>query len=246
MPTPRAGYRTKDGQKVPSVTTVLGRFKDSGGLIKWAYRQGREHENLAMRNLPAPSHLYDVTEKAAQAGTIAHHLIDTHIRHGADKVTASAAEEFPNVDPDVKRRAWNSYQQFIKWLTNSRMKVEGHERPLVSERHLFGGTPDATGIEEPDAVKADALIANADGTYTLVDWKTSNAVYGEYIIQLAAYAILIEEVEGIAINSAHLLRVAKESADFAHHYYGDLEREKKAFLLMRELYDHVYAIERRA
>lgn len=233
MPTPRAGYRTADGIKQPSVTTVLGRFKDSGGLIKWAYKQGREHENLAMRNLPAPAHLYDNVEKAALAGTIAHHLIDTHIRHGADKVTESASAEFPNADADVKRKAWNSYLQFQKWLANSRIQVDGHERQLVSEAHKFGGTPDATGLD-------------ADGNFVLIDWKTSNKVYGEMLIQLAAYSILIEEVEGNVVKGAHLLRVAKESADFAHHYYEDLEREKKAFLLMRELYDHVYAIDKRA
>ena len=232
MPTPRDGYRTADGVKAPSVTTILGRFKDSGGLIKWAYKQGREHENLAMRKLPAPANLYDKVGEAALAGTIAHHLIDTHIRHGADKVSEYAAE-YTNTDPDVKRRAWNGYQQFVKWLTNSRIVVEAHERQLISEKHRFGGTPDAVGVD-------------ADGNFVLVDWKTSNKLYGGMLIQLAAYSLLLEEREGRIPQGAHILRVAKESADFAHHYYGELEREKKAFLLMRELYDIVYAIERRA
>ena len=35
MPTPKKGYYV-DGEKVPGVTTVLGRFKESGGLISRA------------------------------------------------------------------------------------------------------------------------------------------------------------------------------------------------------------------
>jgi hypothetical protein len=33
MPTPRAGYFLTDGMQVPSVTTVLSRFKDAGALM---------------------------------------------------------------------------------------------------------------------------------------------------------------------------------------------------------------------
>ena len=43
MPTPRTGYHTADGTRVPSVTTILGRFKESGALIAWAGKVGYEH-----------------------------------------------------------------------------------------------------------------------------------------------------------------------------------------------------------
>jgi len=234
VPTPKGGYRTKDGIKAPSVTTVLGRFKDSGGLIKWAYKQGREHENLAMRGLPAPEHLYDVTGKAALAGTIAHDLIEAHVLSGGDEAQVKAAGAKHEADPDTKRKAWNSYLQFKQWLLNTNIVVTHTEMGLVSEKHRFGGTLDGVGRD-------------AAGVRVLIDWKTSNAVYGEYLIQLAAYALLLEENEpDLAPQGFHLLRVAKESADFAHHYYGELEREKRAFLLMRELYDLTYATDRRA
>ena len=240
MPTPRAGSRTKDGVKVPSVTTILGRFKDSGGLIKWAYKQGREHENLAMRGLPAPSHLYDNVQKAALAGTIAHDMIEAHVLAlgvGADDgmdAAVAVGQRYMDEPDDVKQKAWNSYKQFRKWLANTRITITHTEMGNVSERHKFGGTLDAVGRD-------------ADGKVVLVDWKTSNAVYGDMLVQLAAYSLLLEENQpDLAPEGYHLLRVAKESADFAHHYYGELEREKRAFLLMRDLYEHVYAIERRA
>ena len=44
MPHPKAGYRDADGKRIPGVTTIIGRFKESGGLIRWAYGRGRDGE----------------------------------------------------------------------------------------------------------------------------------------------------------------------------------------------------------
>jgi len=43
------------------------------------------------------------------------------------------------------------------------------------------------------------------------------------LIQLAAYALLLEDAHRLDPKGFHLLRVAKESADFAHHFFGELE-----------------------
>ena len=236
MGTPREGYRTLDGIKVPSVTTIISRFKDSGGLIKWAYKQGREHENLAMRKLPAPSHLYDKVQEAALAGTIAHDFIESYVLDGAQEGERFAAikAKYAEEDADVKKRAWNAFQQFLKWISNTNIVITHTEMGNVSETHKFGGTLDAIGLD-------------SDGEVVLIDWKTSNAVYGDYLIQLAAYSLLLEENHPLLTpRGFHLLRVAKESADFAHHHYGDLTQEKRASILMRELYELTYAAGRRA
>ena len=236
MATPRQGYRLANGEKVPSVTTVLGRFKDSGGLVQWAYRQGREHENLAMRNLPGPAHLYDVVGKAAEAGTIAHDMIEQNLLYGKlfDEF-GPFPESADKASGDTKAKALNSFRQFLKWNAQTKLKVIQTEKALVSERHKYGGTWDGIGRD-------------VDGKLVLIDWKTSNAVYGDYLYQLAAYAILIEEVmpELGPVTGFHLLRVAKEHADFAHHHYGELERERRAFILMRELYAIDEIVKKRA
>lgn len=247
MGTPRAGYRNRDGVKLPSVTTILGRFKDSGGLIKWAYNQGRAHENLAMRGLPCPTHLYDKVEEAAAAGTIAHDMIEAHIMRGATFALprlsealngSDAGEALPasadHAKPEVIARARNAFRQYENWRANTRIEIIGTELPLVSERHQYGGTLDAVGRD-------------ADGRVVLLDWKTSNAIYADYRYQLAAYALLLEECRPEwTPRGFHILRVSKENADFAHHSYGDLNRCKKIFLGWRELYDDMMAEERRA
>jgi hypothetical protein len=233
MATPKQGYRNSQGVKIPSVTTVLSRFKDSGALVQWAYKQGREHENLAMRNLEGPAHLYDVTGKAALAGTIAHDLIEAHIlglpgkRAGRPVCVSVAWEKHATAPKDVLARAHNAYHQFLAWLDNTKLTITHTEMGLVSERYQFGGTLDAIGRD-------------AQGNICLLDWKSSNAVYDDYLYQLAGYSLLLEEMRPeLAPENYHLLRVAKETADFAHHYYGELDEEKKIFLAMRKLYGMV-------
>ena len=57
-------YKTKDGKRVPSVTTITGRFKESGGLIWWAWDLGIQ--GIDYRK---------VRDSAADAGTLAHAMI---------------------------------------------------------------------------------------------------------------------------------------------------------------------------
>ena len=62
MGRPTLGYRLKDGTKVPGVTTIIGRFKDSGGLLWWAFEQGQAAERGEINSL------YDKRDAAAEAG----------------------------------------------------------------------------------------------------------------------------------------------------------------------------------
>lgn len=225
MGRPTQGYYNAAGDKLPGVTTIIGRFKDSGGLVQWAYKSGREHERMVAQGKEAPRHLYDVVDQAALAGNIAHDMIEAHI----------LGKEFtPEGPEDVIAKARNSFAQFLEWREQSRIEIVATERAYVSERYQFGGTVDAIGRD-------------GKGRIVLLDWKTSNAVYQDYLIQLAAYALLLEEcAPEWTPQGFHLLRVAKESADFAHHFFGELEAAKRAFVLMRELYKLDSELKKRA
>ena len=39
-------YKDHRGNRLPSVTSIIGRFKESGGLLYWANRQGLEGKTL--------------------------------------------------------------------------------------------------------------------------------------------------------------------------------------------------------
>lgn len=266
MATPKGGYFNAAGDKLPGVTTVLGRFKDSGGLLYWAHGVGKEQQDVIWKNRigawgqmlhkdyaasyfgapmdkllsadtrqriesgtwePAPesSRLYDVSEKAAAAGTIAHDMIEAQIK-------GQVYRHPENVEPETLKKAINAFGQYLEWLDNTKITVTETEFGSHSEKHGFGGTLDAMGTD-------------GKGRVVLLDWKTSGAIYPDYIIQLAAYALLLEENRGIKVEGYHIVRVAKESADFAHASFQDLEHEKATFLLMLQLYNAVKQVEKR-
>jgi hypothetical protein len=223
MPTPKEGYRLADGTRVPGVTTVIGRFKDSGALMQWAFKQGKEGKRS----------LYEEAEKAADIGTCAHGLVELHIGNAdAFSLDRYAKDALP--DEDMRKKAWTAFNSYLKWAENFKVRVVEQECLLVSEKHRFGGTPDAIGV-----------VGNE---LCLLDWKTSNAVYSDYLIQLAAYRHLWEENRpGQPITGGfHLLRFAKEHGDFSHHYFPDLSNAWRMFLLYREAYEIDKELKKRA
>lgn len=204
MPTKPGGYHTRDGTKVPSVTTVISRFKDSGGLIWWAWNEGKEGRD------------YRVTrDAAASAGTMAHAAVETWI-HGKPF-------EFRG-DADICKKARTAFDAFLEWTDQTQLRIIHSEMPLVSEQYRFGGTFDAILVK---------------GKRAIGDWKSSNALYPEMLVQVAAYGQLWNEnfpdqpIEG----GFHLLRFDKVYGDFHAHWWGELDAAWQAFLHLRALYD---------
>lgn len=229
MATPAKGYFYK-GEKLPGTTTVIGRWKESGGLLQWAFKQGQS----------GASNLHENRDKAADIGTMAHGMIEGRIN---GDLRGDAMSLYPGIEIDAANKVNNAFDMYIKWeqLTKLKFLSKYQEIQLVSPEFKFGGTPDAIG--------------EIDGEIVLLDWKTSNGVYQDYIIQLAAYRHLINE--GVRMdtgeplpfkvsNSAHLLRFAKEYPDFGHHYFGDLDVAWEQFKLFRKAWDLDKELKKRA
>lgn len=199
-------YKTQDGKRVPGVTTILGRFKDSGGLIHWAWEQGRDGKDYRATR-----------DAAAEAGNIAHQWIDDDI-HERPQTRLDA-------DPETLWKAGQALEAFRDWRSMVKFEVVETETPLISELYRFGGTFDA--------------LARVNRRLVLLDWKTSNRIYPEYLVQLSAYRQLLKERGGEVPDSAYLLRVGKEFADFHTHSWPEpvLDHGWQAFARMRELYD---------
>lgn len=210
-------YKDTDGKRVPSVTTIISRFKESGGLLYWANQEGLNGKTLEEARKPA-----------ATAGTMAHELVEAHI-HG---------RELPKLfgDPAIIDKAYSAFDAYRKWQKLTNLEIHHTEVPLVSAVHKFGGCLDAIGV-------AKAM----DEGLALIDWKTSNSIWSDYLYQLAAYAILWNEnyPDNQIKAGFHLCRFAKEEGDFAHHYFPSLEEEGKTFIAMRQLYDRVKKTEKR-
>lgn len=221
MPHPKAGYRV-NGKKVPGVTTIIGRFKDSGGLMFWAFEQGKAAERGEI------ARLYDKRDDAATSGTLAHSMVEQYINH-ADPPDLS---EYP---PEIQAQAKQGFENYLTWARNNKIKIIDQEMMLTSEEYRYGGCPDAIGTD-------------ADGRLCLVDWKTSNSVYPDYLIQLAAYNHLWEEAHPLEplTGGFHLCRFSKENADFAHHYFSELDDAWEQFKLYLKAYEIDKRLKKRA
>ena len=214
MPTPRLGYHLADGTKVPSVTTVIGRFKESGGLIHWAWEQGRDGKDYR-----------EERDTAADIGTLAHAMMEA-------KIHSLPFFAPPEADPANVEKARVPFHAFEQWAGDVNFTITDTEVGLVSEKYRYGGTLDACLIR---------------GERSIGDWKTSNRVYADHIVQLAAYRNLWNEThpDDQASVGAHLVRFAKETGDFTHHFFADLDEAWRAFVLERELYDLMASLKRR-
>ena len=126
-------------------------------------------------------------------------------------------------DLNTIQQAIRAFGSCLEWKRQTKLEVLESELPLISEKYRFGGTLDAMLIQSK---------------LSLGDWKTSANIFPDFLCQLAAYGILWEEnypsmpLEG----GFHLMRFSKQG-DFSHHWWGELEDAKEAFLLMRRLYD---------
>ena len=225
MAHPKGGYRNRAGDRVLGVTTVIGRFKDSGGLLYWAFEQGKAAERGEIDKL------YDKRDAAAESGTLAHSMVEAHI-NGTDPLEVwKVGQELPE---ETIKEATNAFNSYLNWASMTKLKIIEQEMPLVSEKFGFGGCPDAIG--------------EINDELCLVDWKTSNSVYQDYLIQLAAYKQLWEEnnPDRLLTGGFHLCRFAKSHGDFAHHYYPNLDEAWEQFKLFLQAYQIDKRLKKRA
>jgi hypothetical protein len=201
-----------DGEKVASVTTILSRWKDSGGLIYWAWDQGRK--GLDYR---------ETRDKAADAGTLAHGMLEADIRK--KKFIPN-----PGLDKLVLAQARHAFAAYLEWKLSSAVTTIRTEVPLVSREHNFGGTLDAIRVGE---------------SRRLTDWKTSAGVYTEMLLQVAGgYSILwAENFPDEPLDGIEILRFSKpeqpdDPVSFHHHFWGKaiLPIAQKQFLLLKDAY----------
>lgn len=233
MPTQRGGYYTKDGLKRPSVTTILGRYKESSGLIQWAYGRGREHGRKEALGQEAPTHLYDEVGKSADVGTLVHAMAEDYVNQRDP--WERWRKESPELPEDGGEKARRAFQAFLDWFGMTRLEIVYTEVPMVSEKLMCGGT-------------MDWIARTQNGELVMGDTKTSNAVYADHIVQVAAYRLLWNEThpDEPLIDAAHVCQFNKEFGDFAHHHYSGLANEEEYFRLLRMAYARDLEIQRRA
>lgn len=193
---PRRDYRNAKGERLKGVTSVL-QCLAKPALIMWGYKQG-------LSGVP----LYEKRDKAADAGTFAHLLVQHHLKGLPEPSRDGLAK-------DIIDKAESCYIAFMDWEKAHSFKLIESEKELVSEEMQIGGTIDI------------GAIVNELG---IIDIKTGKDIYLEAWCQVAAYGrIWTENYPDNPIKGYHILRLGSEG-DFDHKYRPSLEDEFQIFL----------------
>lgn len=223
----RAHIYTAGGVDYPSVTKILGVIDNgkSNALTIWARRQAlnlAENELFAAIEQGVPLSYENISEiikradrqpdkvkdATADLGTRVHEAIDAYIL---------------GKEPVLDDESVIGFTNFINWLGEEKIRIISGDIPVASPEYGYGGRLDAVGV-------------NDKGEILILDWKTSNALRDEYPLQVGAYALAFEEVYGLHISGAKVVRFGKtDPADFESRTVN-LSKAKLAFLTALRLY----------
>ena len=202
-------YKNSEGKRIPGVTTVIGSNLgwNKGPLMHWAWEEGINGRDFRQTR-----------DEAADTGTIAHAMVEAELK-GKDW---REMVDMRGVTDDMVLKALNALEAWQQWARLFSFHLVGSEISLVSEKHQYGGTIDVATIQ-------DSLC--------ILDLKTSNAVYEDHKIQLAAYQNLWDENNpDNPCKGLYLLRLGKNDGSFAYYYWPDLSPAWEAFQCLRELH----------
>ena len=164
-------YATPDGEKLPSVTTVLDATKPEEAkkaLMEWRKRMG-------------PVKAQQITTEAAGRGTRMHKWIEDYIKTGALGV--------PGSNP-YSQQSHKMAQSIIYQGLSKCNEFWGTEVPLYFPK-VYAGTTDLVGVHDGSPAIMDHKQSNKLKKREWID---------DYFIQLAAYANAHNEVHGTNIR----------------------------------------------
>jgi hypothetical protein len=199
---------------LPSVTQVLSVIAKPK-VNAWAmdlmaqhildnYSPGMSPEEMARLTQEARKAHLQESRRTAGTGSEVHDWIEAFLR--------GESRELPE-DPSSMR----AIQAFLDWWREEKREVLLSEEIVAHPELLYAG-------------KIDLLLA--DGT--LVDFKTSKALYPEHELQLGGYALALEAWEGIRPQRGLLVRIGKDGT--AETKEVDLEAAKEHFRHALALY----------
>ncbi len=207
----------RDGREhvLPSVTRVLSVIAKPR-VNAWAmdlmarrildgYSPGMSAEDLALLVREARGAHLEESRKATGTGSEVHGWIEAFLK--------GVPRELPLTPSSIK-----AVQAFLDWWREERREVLLSEEIVAHPELLYAG-------------KVDLLL----GDNTLVDFKTSKALYPEHELQLGGYALALEAWEGIRPRKGLLVRIGKD---------GGLEIKEVDLEAAKEHFRHALALYR--
>ena len=221
--------------KQDGVTNICHIIDKSSVLIPWACKMMEQKLQKSVEPYLSPTQLiidkkeFDDLVKSAKsahkdkleaAGAIGHEThgwIETFIKG----VMSGSVHEKPLDLPD-ETKALSAVTAALDWIKRHNVRWIHTERKIYSLEHSYAGTMD--GLCLADSCDNPACCPeHFKDRRTLVDWKTSNYLYVEYILQTAAYKYAYEEETNEKVDDIWIIRLGKTDSKFeAWHLPQDL------------------------
>jgi len=205
-------YHLQDGTQVPGGSTISKLGDSVDGLIYWAWDLGKQGKDYRK-----------VSQEACDVGTLAHFMIEAYLN--------AFVCDLSDYEQDLIDKALVSYNKFVDWWEEQKLRKVYTEIQLVNEACKYGGTID--------------LIAERDnGEFVLIDFKTSKKISDSYWRQCAGYAQLFNCNNPQMVSSPHneikshaIVRIGKQDeGDFEVVWRDDLSKEWNVFQRQVDLY----------
>jgi hypothetical protein len=117
-----------------------------------------------------------IRDEAGKRGSIVHELTERY--DNGEEVSLLTGDG----DINFKLNEWAMFERYVEFTQRFKPEIEITEQNYVSTALGFAGTVDR--------------VVTIEGKKTLMDIKTSNAIYPTYWLQLAAYEKLLTEAYG--------------------------------------------------
>ena len=188
-------YINADGQRVLRITEII-RTLAKDQLILWA-------NMLGLKGIQYRKEL----DRTARIGTMFHGVIEKYTTPG--ELAVIDFNEYEVYGYQSQLEATNALKSFFKWYdtVSSWYHVKFTEKVVVGKH--YGGTIDCgiDGREDPNKV-------------IFVDYKSGSGFYLSYVLQLAGYVRLYEEVEGPdTVEGVMLVHADKKHGKMAEALY---------------------------
>ncbi len=194
-------YSVKD-KIVYGTTSIIG-ILDKPALMYWAVNQAVEflQENLkpgkALDEVEIKT-LLDTAKFAHRAKKDKSADIGTMIHEWLEKYVLARINKQPLPEKPINKEMRSAIDGFFTWAKENKVALIASEQKIYSKKYRYAGTLD--------------LEAMVNGKRTIVDFKTSNAIYPEMFLQATAYLMAREEETGRKYNGGVIiLRLSKEN-----------------------------------
>ena len=209
-------------------------------------------------------HITDL-EQAGTWGTHGHDMVDGYVSDwikNAERPDDIVPYSIEETSPEGVCSALGA----MKFFDDYTLFPIVSEKKIISKKHRYGGTLDSlwlvgevykerTGISHKhqvhvwankgvDHVKCMECGREEKLILTLIDWKTSNMIFGrgsmgkyDYAMQVAAYNMALVEMTGIRPKKHWIVRLDKKKPSYEIGYITDIKRAGKAFIAMNTVSD---------